>query len=266
MRLAIGSQNYTHGAPPVSANAFTWTQAELDFGLSGPVKAAVFDDSGLADIAAMLASVASTEFDHSDISKALLLPAQEPESWRVGEAIAETYLTSHRDCMFPWPDGRDVRKSGSSLPGADLVGFRADGASHSFAFGEVKTSSETKYPPGAMYGQTGLKQQLEDLRDSHDIRQDLMRYLAHRALRASWRNAFVQAFTRFSKNSADVSVFGVLIRDVQPDAEDLRARTSALGKSPPNGISIELIALYLPVGCIPGLGKKVLDAHLGGGA
>jgi hypothetical protein len=74
-----------------------------------------------------------------------------PEEWRVGEALAEAYLVAHRTCKFPWPDGRDARKAGSSLPGADLVGFQQHGGTDRFAFGEVKTSGEIRYPPGAMY-------------------------------------------------------------------------------------------------------------------
>ena len=80
-------------------------------------------------------------------------------------AIAEVYLTDHRSCQFPWPLGRDERKSSSSLPRADLVGFRTDESGNALAFGEVKTSSEANYPPRVMYGETGLRKQLENLRD-----------------------------------------------------------------------------------------------------
>lgn len=146
MSLPIGQPEYQHGTSPVFAVAYSWTQEQLGVAISGPITAAVFDDSGRFDIAAILAGVTTTDFELSNLARALLV-STEPEPWRVGEAIAEVYLTAHRECLFPWPDGRDMRKSGSSLPGADLVGLRAIGASHTFAFGEVKTSSEKKYPP-----------------------------------------------------------------------------------------------------------------------
>src|SRR5438105_42178 len=84
-----------------------------------------------------------------------------------------------------------------------------------FAFGEVKTSSEAAYPPGACYGATGLKQQLEDLRDNSVIRDDLVRYLGHRAATGpTWKNQFLDAAGSYFANKSDVRVFGVMIRDV----------------------------------------------------
>ena len=103
-----------------------------------------------------------------------------PEKWRVGEAFAETYLTQHRGCSFPWPDSRDERRPKSSLPGADLVGFQVDGEICRFAFGEVKTSTERKYPPTLLYGRSGMTTQLEHLRSSRNTRDCLMRYLFFR--------------------------------------------------------------------------------------
>lgn len=246
----------------MTAMAFAWDQDELDTGL-GPIAAIVFDYAGKADIAAMLSSMTETEFDKTELEK-VLGNEGEPEPWRVGEAIAECYLTHHRACSFPWPDGRDVRKSGSSLPGADLVGLRTDTSGDCFAFGEVKTSSEKKYPPGAMYGTTGLKQQLEDLKDKDHIRRDLILYLAHRAQSASWKKHFINAFVRYTKNNADVSVFGVLVRDVEPHEDDLRARVNALAKIVPAGMKIELLAVYLPPGCIPRLGNKLVNSKTTG--
>ena len=77
--------------------------------------------------------------------------------WR---AIAEAYLTEHRDfcSLAGW---RDERKSGSSLPGADLVGFNRMNRATGFV-SRVKTSGEAKYAPVRLW-RTGLKQQLEDL-------------------------------------------------------------------------------------------------------
>ena len=169
MTVAHGEAVYSLGAPPCTGLGLRWSGEELDAALDGPVAAVLFDDEGKADIDEILRGVAETAFEQAGLRRVLADPVH-IEDWRVGEAIAETWLTDHRDCHFPWPDGRDERKSGSSLPGADLVGLHADAQGDCLVFGEVKTSSDASHPPGAMYGRTGLKRQLEDLRNSTSIR------------------------------------------------------------------------------------------------
>ena len=183
MTVAVGETVYNEGSAPCSGVGFTWSEDDLKGAMNGPVAAVLFDDEGKANIEDILTGLVETEFEQKGLRRVLSDP-DNIEDWRVGEAIAETYLTDHRDCYFPWPDGRDERKRGSSLPGADLVGLHADDQGDRLVFGEVKTSSEAKYPPGAMHGRTGLKQQLEDLRDSVCIRDDLFKYLGYRAMRA----------------------------------------------------------------------------------
>ena len=230
--------------------------------MNGPVAAVLFDDEGKANIEAILVNLADTEFAQEGLRQ-VLADTEDIEDWRVGEAIAETYLTHHRSCYFPWPDGRDERKKGSSLPGADLVGFGIDGDGHCLAFGEVKTSSESRYPPSSMYGRTGLKQQLEDLRDCEAIRDGLLKYLSHRAQAASWRPRFEAASRRYLQNKSDVQLYGVLIRDVPPDLDDLRIRVQTLAENRPNNTRIELLALYLPERCIDGIGKVAVAMRRG---
>ena len=157
MTLAVGTINYQLGISPVTGCGFSYSAEELDTALSGSVAGLVYDDSGKADIEALLAGLAETDFQKGEV-KRILSDAKPPEDWRVGEALAETYLVDQKGCFFPWLDGRDERKSVSSLPGADLVGFQCNGTDDFFAFGEVKTSTENKYPPGVMHCRTGLKQ------------------------------------------------------------------------------------------------------------
>ena len=257
MTLPTGTIEYTLGSAPITGCGLSYTISELESALAGPVAEAVFDDEGTADLTNMLSSLPDTEFNQEGI-KRVLEHSREPEAWRVGEAFAESYLTHHRTCTFPWPDGRDERKSGSSLPGADLVGIHCDEGAERFAFGEVKTSSEKKYPPGAMYGRTGFKQQLEDLRDKVSIRNDLVKYLWHRALTATWKSRFINAFIRYNSDDTDVRLFGVLVRDVEPHEDDLRVRVRKLTENCPQAMSIELLAFYLQSGSIGSLGKKVV--------
>lgn len=248
---------YTLGTPPVTGAGLEVSAPDLDGALSGPVAALIFDDAGNDDIAALLGGVAETEFAQDQLN-ALLNNEREPEDWRVGEALAECYLTESGSCQFPWPDSRDERKRGSSLPGADLVGFHNDGEVDRFAFGEVKTSAEKAYPPGVAYGRHGLKQQMEDLRDRREVRDDLVKYLAHRAASSSWKDRFRSAAGMYLRNSCDVRIYGILVRDVTPHEDDLRARVNHLEQDCPASMGIELVALYLPLGSISTLGAQVM--------
>lgn len=262
MTVSEGAAVYIEGSAPCSGLGVAWSGVELDSALEGPVAALLFDDAGRAEIENILVGLAETEFEREGLRRALSDPGA-VEDWRVGEAIAEAYLTDHRDCWFPWPDGRDERKRGSSLPGADLVGFCSDDQGDCFAFGEVKASSEAKYPPSTMHGRTGLKQQLEDLRDRVSVRDDLFKYLGHRARRADWIGRFQHATKRYLVNSSDVHLYGFLVRDVEPNKDDVRVRVEKLAENCPGGTTIEIVALYLPVRTIEGIGTVAIEARVG---
>lgn len=249
---------------PVTGLGLTASQSALDTALETSVSAIVFDDPGITQITALLNGLVDTQFGKENLDS-LLSSEHPPEDWRVGEGIAESFLTESKACFFPWPDSRDERKSGSSLPGADLVGFLKENGIDRFAFGEVKTSTEATYPPGAAYGRHGLKQQMEDLRDNRRIREDLVKYLSHRALNAPWKDQFCCAAQLFLKDTCDVRIFGILIRDVDPHVDDLRARVDKLAKDCPPQMTIELIAVYLPLGSIPTLSTKVIASKNSGG-
>ncbi|WP_419625702.1 hypothetical protein [Thiolapillus sp.] len=253
--IAAGAKCYNLGSSPSKGTGRSWNAEELDEAIEDQVAALVFDDQGKADILELLAGVAETSFEQEQLAQALAAP-DDIEDWRVGEAIAEAYLSEHRNCLFPWPDGRDERKSGSSLPGADLVGVQQDEHGDRFVFGEVKTSGEAKYPPGAVYGRTGLKQQLEDLRDKEGIRNDLFKYLGFRAKNSTWLDRFKAASKRYLNNTSDVQLFGVLVRDVEPNVDDVRVRVEKLGNGCPAGTQIELLALYLLGGAIADLAAQ----------
>ncbi len=265
MSIAAGTINYTLGSFPVSGYGFTYTETELDSALVGPVADVVFDTPGKADLQSLFEGLAETGFEKAQIER-LLVDTKPPEDWRVGEALAESYLVHHKNCFFPWPDGRDERKSGSSLPGADLVGFQNNGTGEVFCFGEVKTSAEDKYPPGTMYGRTGLKQQVEDLKGDVKIKDDLVKYLAYRAIKSPWESRYKNAARRYLQCNANVRIFGFLVRDVAPNMEDLRIRVEKLSKSVDPNMEIELLAVYLPQKSISSLSTKVMKTKSGGAA
>jgi hypothetical protein len=263
MAVALGILEYSLGNVPVVGNGYLWTEDDLNTALAERVAAVVFDDLGIADLHSLLNGVPDTDFDYTGVQR-VLESISRPENWRVGEALAETYLVDHRLCCFPWPDGRDERKSGSSLPGADLVGLQRDGEDDDrFAFGEIKTSNDENCPPGLMYGRTGMKQQLDDLRDNLSIRDVLVRYMGYRAIGAPWKNRFIKAFRRYISNPTDIQLFGFLVRDVPPHADDCRARVTKLANGCPGAMSIELLALYIPADSIMHLSDKVIDLRRG---
>jgi hypothetical protein len=70
----------------------------------------------------------------------------------------------------------------------------------------------------------GGKQQLEDLRDSTEHKDALVRYLSLHSVNASWIDLFKHAFRRYISSKTNVAIFGLLIRDVTPKPEDLSAR------------------------------------------
>lgn len=261
--MSSGTIVYTVGSYPVTGTGISYSENQMNSVLTGHVAEIVYDDSGKADIEALLSGLAETDFEKNEVER-ILSETKPPEDWRVGEALAETYLVDQKDCFFPWPDGRDERKSGSSLPGADLVGFQSNGTDDFFAFGEVKTSTENKYPPGAMHGRTGLKQQLDDLKDDVKIKDDIFRYLGFRAQKSSWEDRFKRAAKNYIQSKTNVRVFGFLVRDVEPNQEDLRTRVTKLSTDQHADMVIELLALYLPQNSIGQLSNKVVSSRNGG--
>ena len=263
MTVSKGTVEYNLGTAPVTGCGLSYSGDELDTALSGPVADVLHDRSGNSDIESLLISVTETDFEKDQIEH-ILSSTKPPEDWRVGEALAESYLIDQRNCFFPWPDSRDERKGGSSLPGADLVGFQSNDIDDFFAFGEVKTSIEHRYPPGAIYGRTGLKKQLEDLKDDEDIKNCLFKYLGFRAQKSSWENRFRRAAKNYIKSKTNVRIFGFLIRDVKPNPDDLRTRVTRLAEDQHTDMVIELLALYLPQDSIKQLGDKVATRKHGG--
>lgn len=262
--MQTSTTHYTLGAEPVTGTGLGVSASDLSMALTGSVAALVFDDQGSEAIQGLLNGLTETAFAQTALNDALTDNSM-VKDWQVGEAMAENFLCDNMDCEFPWPDGRDIRKPKSSLPGADLVGFQKDGGCVRFAFGEVKTSAQKKFPPSVFSGTHGLKQQMEDLRERKDIRDQLFRYLGHRATGATWAVTFQAAASRYLQNSCDVRLFGVLIRDVDPHEDDLRARVKSLGQGTAGSIKMELYALYLPLGRIASLASDVVASQPRGG-
>ena len=173
-----------------------------------------------------------------------------PESWEVGEALAECALQddSGRQVCWPWNMVRDRRTPRASLPGADLVGFYSENETVILLFGEVKTSSDTNTPPGVMSGGGGMIWQLEQSASRLDIQHALLTWLQSRCRAQPYRELYKKAVKRYlASEGKDLLLAGILIRDTKPSELDLKARGNALSIQLKDLTRVELIAWYLPI-------------------
>lgn len=197
-----------------------------------------------AEMRALATTGMATEF----IEK-LLNAVPEPEGWEIGEALAECALQHDcgREVHWPWNTVRDRRTPRASLPGADLVGFCCQANLVHLLLGEVKTSSDGTAPPNVMYGGSGMNWQLQQSATRLDIQHALIRWLHARCRSAPYRELFENAVSRYLSSEGKEIVFvGVLIRDTEPNENDLKGRASALAKTM-GPLRVELLAWYLPV-------------------
>ncbi|MFO0893016.1 MAG: hypothetical protein U0790_28255 [Isosphaeraceae bacterium] len=247
---------YDCSSTPVLAHGIEFGDRELSQALATRVSEVVYDAAGLDELEDLLSGLSATKFETQTVQRVLSAPRGAIEDWRIGEAFAEAYLNDYRGCQFPWPSSRDLKNPEASPAGADLIGFVAVGGVDWFAFGEVKTSYESNYPPRVMHGRDGMNHQIEALRDRHEKVDALILYIAFRARGTAWWPRFQSAFRSFS-NGKNYVIFGVLVRDVDPNERDLKARCKALAKECPASVSIELRAFYLPRGVIVDLPNRI---------
>ena len=256
-KIGIGTRVFGKQIGNVDVGGFSFSQTETDAALTGRVIPSLRDSTGAEEVERLLSAVATTEFASGQL-RAALTDNREMPDWQVGEAIAEAYLEDHHDCQFPWPMSRDARNPRGSLPGTDSVGFQKHGVSYRMAFGETKTSSDKNRPPQVWNGRSGLKKQLEGLRDSSAVKSHIVvRYLGIRANGAAWKETYMVAAARYLAELTDVALFGVLVRDTAPHENDALGRAKALAKDCPKDTAIGIIVLYLPTNQISGLPEKV---------
>jgi len=264
--MPSGQEAYNADATPVIARGLTYTDKQLDEMLHGPVKDILQDVKGADELHELLSSVVSTGFEQEGLEE-LLVDNTVPDNWRVGEAIAEGFVTDYGDCVFPWPTGRDLKNPNASPAGCDLTGFQPtgdDGLPYRFVFGEVKTSEQDKSPPDVM---NSLGNQLKGLCDKRKVKDSLCRYLGHHASNADWEPMYKSAVKRYlQSNTEDVSIYGVLVRDVEVSADDLAGRATVLARLCPARTAIALYALYLPKRAISSLSANAVAAANNGEA
>ena len=231
----------------------SWAGVQMNDGddftqfLTTEVAARVYDEKGSSEFEAHLRGLATTGFQQESLQALLDAAPQEERDWAIGEALAEVHLTQEHGIDWPWNAERDKRTPLASLPGADLVGLMADEDGALLALGEVKCSSEAKNPPQVMYGRSGMANQLDKLADDLGLLHTLLRWLFPRCKGTAHESNFNHAVIRLleSGNRA-VALFGILIRDTEPNTQDLCSRGRHLAGRLQAPTSCCLKALHLP--------------------
>lgn len=98
-----------------------------------------------------------------------------------------------------------------------------------------------------MYGEHGLKNQLEDLCQKKELTSQLVKYLAHRLKGGTLWPQYTEAFIKYMySDQKTVHILGILVRDIMPSKEDLNTRAKALEKFAVGDRTIELVGIYVP--------------------
>lgn len=243
MAIPKGKNEYRISSDNIVAFGISHSQDEMELSLCTDVYDKLYDIKESIDLANCLQD---TGFDRMLIMEKIF-PQSQKESWEIGEAYAQSYAESNLSAIIPWGITRDIKKPGSSLPGADIVGLYQHKNSTYFLFGEIKTSSDKNYPPGVMYGEHGLKHQLEDLCQRKELTNQLVSYLAHRLKNDALWSQYADAFKNYMSTGEEaVHILGILIRDVNPSEDDLKTRTKSLEKFAVGNKTIELVGIYVP--------------------
>ena len=220
---------------------------EFDNFMSTDVYSRLNDDNGKQAFATHLRSLATTGFDNKNLKLLLSSDTQEERDWAIGEALAEAFLSTRQNIIWPWNMERDKRTPLASLPGADLVGFEVAHDSIRLVLGEVKTSGDKNTPPNVMTGRSGMHHQLDRLANDLSLIVQLLRWLLPRCKGTEYETYFNSAVTLLlSTENKAIAFIGVLIRDTQPSERDLRARGYYLSNQINSPSSCKLIALYVP--------------------
>lgn len=176
---------------------------------------------------------------------------EKANSWRIGELVAECILEDEYCIRFYYNSSRDSKNLRSNLTGADLVGFCDIEEEVCFLFGEVKTSDEESTPPHVMYSKTGMIEQIENLYDSIEKRDSLVKWLFGKAhlIEGEFLNECTEALKTYIKSKKKkLGLVGVLVRDTKPNERDLQSRAKYLKKNETcEETKVRLLSLYTNV-------------------
>ena len=222
--------------------------------MSNEVSARLYDEEVKDEFETYLQNLANTGFARDSLEEILAAEISEEPSWAVGEAMAEAFLGREYRIIWPWNTERDRRHPNASLPGADLVGFIVEDGATRLVLGEVKSSTDIRTPPSVMSGRSGLIHQIDKLANNLSLARQLLIWLLPRCKGTDHEISFKAAVRLLleSGNKA-LALFGVLIRDTQPNELDLQARGRTMAGKLEYPTTCDLSAIYLPcaIGDLP---------------
>lgn len=231
-------------------NHVTWQCVECTAGeeftnfLAGKVANRFHDSEAQEEFSLRVDELKEDDICSDRVKELLSSQAETEESWIAGEAFAEAFLEEEYGILFPWNMARDKRTSKASLPGPDIVGLIPTKNGWLFAFGEVKTSSEDKRPPGVM---DSMCKQIFNIASDSQKQSTLIRWLSARTYNEKFKNHFKDALKAYLVPGVlNFLLFGVLVRDTDPDEKDLSNTVAKLRVQLPSSLTCSLTALYLP--------------------
>lgn len=169
---------------------------------------------------------------------------KEKRNWVAGEALAEAFLEEEHEVYFPWNMERDKRHPNATLPGPDIVGFIHVNGSWRFAFGEVKTSSDSRQPPRVAHA---MAEQILKIAGDTEFQIKLANWLFYRLKDEDAERKFLAAEQSMHKPiDLKFCLFGILIRGTPATKKDLCGIGGKLGKNLPALVTCSLAGLYLP--------------------
>lgn len=220
---------------------------QFDTFMSREVSSRLFDQEGSAEFEKHLRGLASTGFMIESLNAVLSAEAFESRDWAIAEALAEAYLANEHNVVWPWNMERDKRNPFASLPGADLVGFKEIENETLLVLGEVKSSADLDSPPSVMTGRSGMAHQLDRLAHDLTIICQLLKWLMPRCKNtACWDQFNASTMKLLSSGNRAIELFGILVRDTEPNVADLQARGNTLAGKLVEPTNCQLVALYLP--------------------
>lgn len=253
MTLVIKTEQVYHSNGSANAKYFglQFHNEGLEEYLGDRVNKRFYDLEGTAAAIEEFSDLELTGFTRTSLA-AIFSSQPSVIPWKIAETFVECYFEDFLNIQFPYNGSRDAKNPKASLAGADIVGFTYENDNVVLVFGEVKTSNDASYPPSVVYGRTGLKYQINDLISSWKTRSSLIRWLYFRIKSHDNRDAIMPDFkkavaiyikSRFEK----MKIFGVLVRDVQPNDADLKRQYDTLITGLKSLTQLELLAFYLPV-------------------
>lgn len=209
----------------------------------------IFDTKGTQELLETF-SVDETGFDSDALKKIFSLEGQQSltQEWRIGEAIAEFYLEENHDVTVCSNSVREAKNQSANQTGTDIVGYQKEKETYYFAFGEVKTSSDSNSPPQVVYGKTGLVSQEINLLQDEKTKNQLIRYISVHSI--DTKNSYNEVIKVCLKNYIKFEkyfLYGILIRDTNPNEKDLSKITDKLVQKIQNSAMLGMIAVYIPI-------------------